>query len=442
MRKLKTFWLVSAAAIVFIATSVLGFAQDSTGGPQATAQVSTANDPASAAQKAKTFFGEPFRGRWSFTAVTSADAEYDDNILSSDANRVSDITSRFSLRVSAAVQKKRLKFQAHYFPNYVLYRRFSDRNAWTHQFGQALTYKVSARTDVNWNTSASRSASSTNTPFTIVDFDGDGVPVFRPETLQTDTTATSITNDLSISHRFSARNTLTVGSQGSFVMIESANGVPLLTTRSDKNFSSGVTANWDTEVVTGRKLGVQVGETYFGFLNPASHSNYQFVKLRFSQELSHGLHFSVGAGPSRQEDQLQTALGGTPSIDFAMDASLGKSGQSYSLGVAFHHGAQLGLTQASLNSDGLSFYATRQIGRRWSASSGFSYSRSTSTDLLQQSTDSYAPNGSLGYQISPELSATATYAYVNQSGQGILAGFDRNLFTIGLRYSFNLLKGK
>jgi hypothetical protein len=425
------------------AAPLLMFAQGSSKGSseKASAKLSTEKG-AGSLQAAKTIFGEPFKGHWSFSAQTSASAEYDDNVFSSDTNRQGDIASRFSIRLSAAVQKKKLKFEAHYLPNYVLYRRYSDRNAWTHQFGQELSYRLSARTDLKWGISASRAASSANTPFTIVDFDGEGVPIFRPETLQTDTIATSISNNFSISHRFSSRNTLTVSSQGAFIDIESINGVPLLSALAQKSFSSGVSAGWDTEIVSGRKLGVEVAENYFGFLNPGSHSHYQFVKARFSQTFSRGFHFSIGAGPSRREDQIQSAAGITPNIDFAMDASLAKSAQRYSLGVTFHRGSQLGLTQGSLSSNSVSAFATRQIGRRWNASSGFSYSRSTTTDLLQQNTDSWAPNGSISYTFTPNLSGQLNYAYINQNGQGTLVGFDRNLFTIGLRYSFNLLQGK
>src|SRR5256885_1784545 len=55
----------------------------------------------------RTFFGELITGKWNLSGEIGMDQSYDDNILSSAANRTSDLVSHPSLRVGLAVQKKR-----------------------------------------------------------------------------------------------------------------------------------------------------------------------------------------------------------------------------------------------------------------------------------------------------------------------------------------------
>jgi hypothetical protein len=439
--------LLAAAVTGLLTSPVHGFGQSSSGAVSQPIVAQLSDQKPAPTQNSKTFFGESFAGHWTLDAETNVSQEYDDNVFSSNLIRLSDNATRFSMRMSAAVQKKRLRVQIHYFPNYVLYAKYSDRNSWTHQYSHEILYKSSNRTDWGWSLSASRSPSSSNSPFQFVDFSGVVLPVFHPEALQSNATIFNANSSLTWSHKFSARNTLNVSLQGNVVRFYETAGAPLSALSAQKSFSTGVDLKWESEIVPRRKLGLEVGDTYFGFLDPGSHSHYQFLKGRFSQDFSRGFKFSVGAGPSSQERQIQPGISAAlRQTGYAVDASLTKTSQNHTLGVTYNHGSQLGQTQGGLSSDTVAVSAMTRILKKWRASGGFSYSRSSSATILQQgTTDSYSPNSTLEYQFSPEFSATAGYSYINQVAPQITPvaqGFDRNLFTIGLHYTFRIAAGK
>jgi hypothetical protein len=436
---MRMFRTTFASLAVLLAVSVGSWAQTTTA-PNPAADVKVSNDK-DGTQTPKDFFGQTIAGHWAFSSEFGFSQEYDDNVFSSPFLRLSDNVSRINARFSAAVQKKRLRMQVHYYPDYVTYSKYSDRNALSNQYAHEISYRWSAHTDMSWTLTASRAPGYSNSPFTLVSFDGLFLPVFRPDALQSNATITNATTGFDWSHQFTARQSLKVDVQGSAIEFKEDNGVPLSTLAARKSFSGGATVRWEDEFVPRHRFGVEFGEQYFGFLEPGSHSNYQFIKARYSQSFGHGYQFSAGAGPSRHERQTVGTFGGSDpiGIDYALDVSLAKTALRQSIGLSYNHGSQLGLTQGSLGSDSVSVTYLRQIGRKWHANAGFSYSRTQNeTTTLISTANSYSANGGLEYELWPQLSFNAGYSYVSQDlAQGLLFGnssFDRNVFRVGLRY--------
>src|SRR4029077_6874486 len=133
-----------------------------------------------------------------------------------------------------------------------------------------------------------------------------------------------------------------------------------------------------------------------------SHSNYQFVKIRYSQTFGHGYQISGGAGPSRTETQANPLFGqpSTESTGYSADASFSKVSDRQSIGITYSHGSQLGLTQGSLGSDQVALSMMHKIGRKWRAEGSFAYSLSQTASALAPSTNTgYSASGSLSYQL-------------------------------------------
>ena len=418
------------------------------GTPTADVQANADDQKTEQPESPRTFFGQTFAGHWAFTTEFSYGQEYDDNVFSSSLIRLSDNVSRISARFTAAVQKKHLRVQFHYYPDYVSYLKYSDRNALSHRFADELDYSFSGRTDLSWKLDASRAPGYTGSPLQLVSFDTIQLPVFNPAALQSDATILNANSNLSLTHRFSARSSVSFGLQGSVVRFTPANGIPVSTLFSQNSYSGGGDLGWDYEFVPKRKIGIELCNTYFGFLDPSSHSYYQFAKLRYSQSFGHGYQFSMGAGPSRRETQANPlfGLGKIQSTGYAADLSLSKVSERQTIGVTYNHGSQLGLTQGSIASDSVSLSAMRKIGRKWHADGSFSYSLSNSASVLSPSDNSsYAVSASLGYQLRRDLDFTAGYSYVNELiGQGLPGslGFDRNIYRVGLHYTFQWLTSR
>ncbi len=422
------------------------WAQDST--PSADAQLSADSQKSEREASPRTFFGQPFAGHWTFTSEFSYGQEYDDNVFSSSQIRLSDLVSRISARFTAAVQKKHLRMQIHYYPDYVVYKKYSDRDALSNRLAGQMDYSLSGRTDLTWTIDGARAPGYTGSPVQLLTFGPLVLPVFDPSALQSNTTILNADTGINLTHRFSARDTVSVNMQAATVHFTPANGVPLSTLFSQDSFSGTGTVRWDNEFVPKHKLGLEIGNSYFGFLNPSTHSFYQYVKLRYSQTFGRGFQISAGAGPSRQEAQANPFSGQTKnqSTGYAADFSFSKASERQNIGITYTHGSQLGLTQGSLASDGAALSFMRRFGRKWHTDGSFGYSRSQSQfALLLANNSSYSASGEIGYQARPDLDFTAGYSYMNEmieQSLPALQDFDRNVYRLGVHYTFQWLTSR
>src|SRR5579864_1551498 len=209
--------------------------------------------------QATTWFGDPFRGHWTFNGEVKASQEYDDNVFPATTLRLSDNVSDFLLRLSAGIKTKRLTFQAHYLPEYLLHVKYDQSNSMSHQYSQDLAYKWSARTDLGWTASASRIESGASSPFLLVQFAPDNAaPVFFPEALQQNTNILTTSSTFTMTHRFSQRVTMKSAISGTWSRFSSFNSTPLIPNLSTEAFQAGASVGWDYGVAHGKSVGLEL----------------------------------------------------------------------------------------------------------------------------------------------------------------------------------------
>src|SRR5438105_13433914 len=119
---------ISYVLIVFPLLLCAALAQTGNDASPATDVRLSTQQPEEPTPVATDFFGAALSGHWTFTTELNLEQEYDDNVFSSGILPLSDNISRLNARFTAAVQKKRLRMQVHYYPNYVFYSKYSDRN--------------------------------------------------------------------------------------------------------------------------------------------------------------------------------------------------------------------------------------------------------------------------------------------------------------------------
>jgi hypothetical protein len=425
--------------------SGIAAAQDTTppaGEPQGGETPAAAVGPAGADANTETvseqplsIFGDAMSGHLAFSGEADARYEYDDNVLASNVFRFSDNITNISGRISAAVQKKKLQFQIHYAPSYRIYADLDERNAFSHQFANEIEYRFGARTTLRWAGLVSDMSTSSSPPFSFASFGGNIIAIYHPSALQTDTRVLHSNGSLGLEHNFTARSGVHVTAHGATTNFFKESNVPL-TGRAREQFSSGATAGWDYEYVQGKKVGVEAGYSYYGFLEPAAHSNYEFIKLRYERQVGKGFSFRAGAGPSFQ--QTQSALKKN-NISYDIDVSLARQTARYNVLLAYNKGNRLGSAQGTLTTDQASIVVGSSFLRRWNTSGSFGYSRSSQPQLSSQNLESISTSAQLGYALSPTLRAYTQYSFVNQFGRSglfSLYNFDRSVFAFGIGYSF------
>lgn len=414
----------------------------SSGQPNAGPDSAGATDSgdSSPAPKRLTIFGEAF-GRTHFSGELSFRQEYDDNVLASSLFRFSDNVSRLAARVSMASEGRRHHFQLHYSPEGRLYARFPQRDGFSQSYAHALDYSLGPHTSLRWTATVMDSSTSANSAFGFANFNGSIVPIFFPQGLENSLRVVNSRSDILLEHRSSARSTWRLGVNGGTANFFELNGAQPSSSRANEHFEVGSVAGWNYAINRAVHVGVELSQSYFGFLSPSSHLNYQTAKLTYEQRFRNGFSLRLGGGPSVQERQ---SAGNEPVVGFAADASLTKQFQRSSVGLQFRHGTQLGLAQGSIGTDQAAISVNRSIGRKWLAGGSFSYSRTEGLagPSANGAFNSYGVNTSLGYQLTRTLRAQAGYWFTQQSGKAgplALNNYDRNVYSLSLVYTLNSL---
>ena len=409
---------------------------------QSQAQMPTDNQPAAddnaqEPEAPRNFFGEAIGGHFMVDGEASFRQSYDDNAFASSLFRFSDNVSMFSGRISWSVQQRRMVFQAHYAPSYRMNARFDNRNAFSQQISGAVQYDFSGRSQMDWSVSFADASTNGAPPFSFATVNGTQVPVFHPDLIQPDVRVQSLRSGVSLTHKFTARSGVSMGLHGGWSSFSGLNNSALPAGRSRDNYTAGAVAAWNYEIVAGKKIGVEVGSTYFGFIEPSLHSFYQTAKARYEQKVIGGLQFSVGAGPSFRVGQS----GGDVRTGYVFDVGLSKLTARGSFGGQYGNDERLGTTLGGFTSSHAVVYVSRNFHRRWVGGGSFTYSRNRSPnfpDILE----GYAAAAHLGYSLTPSLQLDGGYNYVNQSGRNgpfFGRGFDRNLFSFGVVYNVGAL---
>jgi hypothetical protein len=441
MRSLKTVLSVGAACLLSFVVAATAQDAPPSGGPSSGSSTNAPPTDADittepAVEPPRTSFGDVMTAHMASSGEVNVRYEHDDNVLASSLFRVSDNITRVGGRVSLAKQSKRMQFQLHYAPSFRIYADLDERNTFSQQLGNVISYRFSARTTLNWTGSLSDTSIAASSPFSLVNTGGIMIPVFHPSGLQTNARVLYSSGSLGLEHRFTARSTMHMAVRGGTTNFFELNDIPLEPGRANEQFSSGAKAGWNYEFVPGKKIGVEAGYSYFGFLNPGSHSHFGFTKLRYEQIIGRGFAFSVGAGPSFHRVQS-----GSQDIDvgYAMDMTLSKQVADYQVLAHFARGNSLGSAQGTLTTDQASLSLSRHFLRRWNATGSLGYSRSERPESSSDNLQSIAMSAQLGYSLSPTLRAYTQYAYINQFGRGgslAIYNFDRNVFAVGIGYSF------
>lgn len=432
------FWLAAGFVLLLAGGAAVAQEQDpgtSTSGQQPAPQAAETQEAPKAAEGPSGFFGESFGSRLSWGGEVTFRQSYDDNVFSSSLFRFSDNISQFSGRLTAGIDGKRTKFQFHYSPNYRLYYKFDDRNQFSQQFASSLSHRFSAFTTFNWDATLSDSSTTAGSPFGFVLVGPVIIPIYNPDAMQNNARIIAGRTSFGLEHRLSARSSVHATIRGGATAFLSKNGVPLLPGRARQQYSMGGSVGWNYEFRPGRKIGVELGESYFGFLDPSRHLNYQTAKVRYKQSFRNGFELNLGAGPSFSESQ---ASGNNVDVNYAIDASLIKALKRSRVGASFSREVRQSQLQDALSAYSATTFMNQSIGRRWQVGTSVAYSRSEGVAVTGD-IESFSAQGQIGYLIRRDLRASLGYSYINQlGGKTLLFGnqFDRNLYSFGLTYSF------
>lgn len=388
----------------------------------------------------KTMFGEAIGGHWTLGGSVTSSAMWNSQArpASAIAGAGEDYIQQFGARVTASIFGKRLRYEAHYMPEYAYYHEFDSQNAMSHSFTQDLAWRMTERVDMVWTLDARKFASNQ----LIGGFyaGAAGVPLVGSNLQAAEQNQDVINSNTSVLLTYTRtsadRYTLRLSSGMSHFSGTNVGG-----STAELQFSHSATVGWSHTFDSGRRtLGVEATQSYFGFIRPNRHQQNQNAKVRYSQRLPWKLQASIGVGPSFSHNQPQLSTPADFQIGWALDASLDREFERWAVGLSYNHGEQLSLIQQSITSDQITARVTRAFGRqkRWTATANAGFTRAQ-----RQVAAGYLDGGTGGfvltYRINRNLNFNANYTYLHQHDEWTINPFNkvnRHQASGGFTYTF------
>lgn len=388
----------------------------------------------------KSMFGEAIGGHWTVAGSVTSSAMWNNNALPPGTLAASqdDYVQQFGARVSVSRFGKKVRYEAHYMPEYSYYHNLSSQNSMSHSFVQDVAFRVSEALDIVWTLDGRKFASNQ-----IIGGLYAGLPAV---TLAGSNLQATQQNQDVINSNTAVAFLFRPGAANSFSLrlgsgVSQFRGANVGGATAEIQYSHTGSLGWTHTFSGGRKtFGVEATQSYFGFVGPNRHQQNQTAKLRYSQELPGRLRASIGAGPSFTQAQPAGAARPDLQISWAVDGSLDRQFEVWGVGVSYIHGEQLSLIQESVTTDQFSARVSRTFGRqkRWNTSVNAGFTRSK-RPIASGYLDGATGNFVLGYRINRNLDFNASYTYLHQHDEWTVNRFgkvNRHQASAGFTYNF------
>jgi hypothetical protein len=424
---------VKKALLILLLTSAFAWSQD-TGNQPAPSSGATApaDDQAAAADHPTNAFGEEFRGHVSLTGGVSFEQQYDDNVFSGTFPQQSGNVGVFSGRMSLNAQRPHSRWQMFYAPTLRVAETGPDNSGGSHQGGISLDSQLSARTTFAVQ-GAVNYLNSRHLPSQQYLFaNGQAIPVFAPGIVTTGTHDLSPQGDISMSHQFSASDSLIASIEGQAHLLSPENNARPSAALLDDNYSVGATFGYQHHLNARTTLGASVQHRYLAYSSNTPHLNNEIASFTFSHAFTPRWKVAGEVGPSFLIRR------GQQTTSYSASASLTRQSALLNYGFTYFDGVQSSaVAQASTTFRNVGASISRTFLRRWTAGSTFGYSQSSSA-FTRGNASSYSGSANLRFALTDQLSFSGSYSRLSQLSTGSFSAvppFDRNLYSFGIYYN-------
>lgn len=377
----------------------------------------------------KNAFSEEFRGNLSLTGGLNFEQQYDDNVMPTVRPGDGGTFSSFSGRFSLNSQGHHTQWQLHYAPSYRVTETGPDNNGGSHQVGTELQRDFTARTSLSASGGFALVSANNLPQQQFVFSQGRALPVFYPQLLQLNTRTLSPNGNMALTHKFTARNRMSWGVDGTANLTDRESHATVPYPIGD-SYSAGASMSFDHDISPATSFGFRLQHRYLGFSGPTPHINNEVASLTFAYRIAQEWQLEAAAGPSF------LIRNGDSTTSYAFNVGINRHTAHYTFGVTYNDGVQSSAIAAATTQRGLAAFVSRELGRRWSASSSFAFSQSSS-EFVSGSARSWSAAGNIRYRINDQVNLAGGYSHIDQNSGGSFApirGFDRNVYTFGLQF--------
>jgi len=431
-------WALGAALLLTTSTVPLT-AQTEEGSSQTEGEEKKDKEPEEVGTGRTSAFGEALATFWSVRTAVQASQAFDDNVFLTNQFRKSDTVTKIAGRISAAYIGRHTRFEASYMPEYNIYQRFPTLNNMGHTYAQTFSRQVTPRLELHWNANAYRMPSQGHLPFKVVNFGAIKLNVYNIAALKDGLNITGGGTTVGFAYRLTPRWKLSLDLEGASTWFTERGKPSLPVVTQEIIYSIGAKTHLSYAMTPRRFVGVRVTHTYFGFVGPSLHQNYQTIEATFEQKLPRNFTLSASAGPGFTEG------GGRVQTSTYFDVSLARNLANWGFAVTGTRSSRVGFLQESVSSYSASFRAHRNLGRKWITNVGGSYGRSETSLISSTQLESASGNAQIGYRLTRTLVPFLNYGYSHQKAltpSPTVRNVNRNLVSIGIVYNPGSILGR
>jgi hypothetical protein len=372
----------------------------------------------------------------------SASGGDETNFFGTQTNQQSAGYGQFAADGGLLLHNERTRYFLLYQPQYNIYPQYSNVNNFSQRGYQSLAHAISARSALQWDTTAARYLSLNQYLPQSLGIGGVGVVVPTLGT-QLEEDSFEVTNAAStINYKYLINTRMTFSATGTgayFLMVPSRvmSSVPnpnlterFLTVGGDVRLTYQLTLR-DT-------VGGALTPIYIDGISPGGHESAETLQATYARELSPTFTARVAAGPLFIQSS-GADIGTFNDTSYSINASLSRKLRQSEFSVYYTRAILVNLLEPAIVSNSIGSSAYLGFGNNWIFIGAGSYTHNAGNGQLYGPGHVYGGSAQLAYQIGKDLQLFALYSITSQSFSTAVnapsLGFTRNQFGGGIRFN-------
>lgn len=378
----------------------------------------------------------------------SASGGEETNFLGTETNQKTAGYGQFTADGAVLLRSSRTRYFLLYQPQYNLFPQFSEVNNFSQSFYQSLIHAPSARSSIEWDTTAARFLSLNQFLPQSLGIGGVGVvvPTLGAQLLQDSFEVTNAATSLAYKYLINDRLTFNGTATGAYflmVPINLGSLTPNFMNITERFITSGADLRLAYQLTARDVVGGEITPIYVYGLTPSGHEAAETVQATYARELTPTFTATVGAGPlfiqssSIQEGNIH--FNSFRDTSYAVNASLSRQLKQSQFSLNYSRAIMVNLLEPAIVTNTVSSNAYLGFGKNWIFSGAGSYSQYSGSGALYGPGDVYGGSAEMAYQVGKSVQFFALYSVISESfsagtNQPTL-GFTRNQFGGGIRFN-------
>lgn len=364
------------------------------------------------------------------------------NFLGTQTDQQSAAYAQFGADGGLLLHNERTRYFLLYQPQYNVYPQFTNVDNFSQHAFQSVAHAISARSGLQWDTTAARYLSLNQYLPQSLGIGGVGVVVptlgtqLKEDSFEITNAATTVNYKYLINTRMTFSGTAT---GAFFLMIPS----DLQSSVSNSNFAErfltvGGDARLTYQLTLRDTVGGAITPIYINGISPSGHETAETLQATYARNLTPTFTATVAAGPLFIQSSA-AGIGNFQDTSYAINASLSRQLRQSEFSVNYTRAILVNLLEPAIISNSISSTAYLTWGNNWIFTGSGSYTHNAGSGQAYGPGHVYGGSAQIAYQVEKNLQLFALYSLLSESFSSSVnassLGFTRNQFGGGIRFN-------